>query len=85
MADALSRFDAQVAKQRVADEKAARDAAELTAELREAAKEAYDNSEQGDVAAQIAEAERIMRLPTPEALKAMGSHVPKDPTRFPSD
>jgi peptidoglycan hydrolase CwlO-like protein len=85
MANAIAEQDALHAQVAKDADKAAREAAELTAENRAAAKEEYDDSERGDVARQIAEAERVMRLPTPEALKAMGSVVPKDPTRFPSD
>jgi hypothetical protein len=85
MPPSIEELDARHAR---AARDAARDNERLNKQIndaREAHKEEWDASESGEQAAQIAEAERVMRLPTPETLKEIGSVVPKDVTRFPSD
>ena len=81
----IEELDARHARARAGAERDNAKLNKLINDNREAHKAEWDDSESGEQAAQIAEAERIIRLPTPEALKAMGSVVPVDVTRFPSD
>ncbi len=83
MADAIAELDARNAAVKEAEQRAAEKAARETAERRDTYAEEYAASEQGATRAQQVEAERIMRLSTPETLKALGSRI-GDPTKGPS-
>lgn len=73
----------RVNQRREADQREAERVVEAQAAATEAHRKRFEGSEQADVHHQIEEAERIMRMPTPLALKRTGAVV-GDPTRGPS-
>jgi hypothetical protein len=82
----MSATDQVHARMATAREAEAKRQAKLNADLAEAREARYEefvNSEAGQVRANIDEAERIMRLPTPDALKETGAVV-GDATKGPS-
>lgn len=80
---AIEREHELMRKAREAEAKAQAELSQRIAENRAAERERYANSEQGEARAQEAEAERLMRLPTPQTLKETGQVV-GDPTKGPA-
>jgi hypothetical protein len=80
---AVDKVHARMTAAREAEQAVQAELNERIAHNREAAFEAYVESEAGQTHYQAEEAERIMRLPTPEAHKALGT-PPSDPLKGPS-
>lgn len=83
MADAIAENDRRMAAAREADEKAQRELNQTIAENREAHRAEWEETEAAEVHRQTAAAEDVMRSPTPQALKKLGSK-PGDARRGPS-
>jgi hypothetical protein len=81
--DVIAREAARMRAAARAEEKRQDELNLTVATQREAARAEWADSELGDVAAQIAESERIMRLPTPDANEALGIKEP-NPLKGPS-
>jgi hypothetical protein len=80
---AVDQVHARMSAAREAEEEAQRELNERIARQREAAFADYVESEAGQVAEQGRNAERLMRLPTPELHKELGT-PPSDPLKGPS-